>query len=54
MVVNVSWGLIPVCGRCGPCGRLLGVGKVCCISITQILISQYLKARVETKPNDQQ
>ena len=54
MVGNVSWGLVSVCGRCGTCGRLLRVGKVCCISTTQTFIWLYLEARFGRKPNDQQ
>ena len=37
MLGNVSWRLVSVCGRCGTCGGLLRVDKVCCISTTQTL-----------------
>ena len=52
MAGNLSWGLVSACGRYGPCGRLLRVGGVRRISTTQILIWQYLKARVERGRND--
>lgn len=52
MVGNVGWVLVSVCGRCGTYGRLLRVGRVRCISTTQILIWQYLKARVGRERND--
>ncbi len=51
MVGNVSWGRVPVCGRCGTYGRLLRIGRVRC-SATQILIWQYLEARVGRERND--